>query len=150
MKRYFTIITLLLICFNAHAGLNKWVDADGKVHYSDTRPPGVTTQDVRNVAGKEQTNTTSGYSPKSIAEREAEYKKAKQAKKEASQEKAEQEAMNEAKKRNCAAARENLRTLEASPRVFTYDANGERTYLDDSARAQRMENAREAISSNCN
>ena len=89
MKRYFTIITLsLLISLNAHAALNKWVDADGKVHYSDTPPPDVTTETVRNIAGKDQADAPAAYSPKSVAEREAEMKKSKQAKDEAAQKQA--------------------------------------------------------------
>ncbi len=150
MRRYFTIIALLLICFDAHAGLNKWVDADGKVHYSDSPPPNVETEHVRSFIGKEQTDTPVKYSPKSIAERDAEYKKAKQEKEKAMQEKTQQDAGAEAKKRNCAAAQENLRTLESGSRVVTYDANGERVYLDDTARAQKLEEARTAISKSCN
>ncbi|MBU1424413.1 MAG: DUF4124 domain-containing protein [Gammaproteobacteria bacterium] len=150
MKRFISIISLVLICSNAHAGLNKWVDADGKVHYSDTPPPEVTTQSVRNIAGKEeQADAPASYSPKSVAEREAEYKKAKQEKTEAAQKKAKQDADAETRKSNCAAARENLRVLEAGSRIVTYDANGERTYLDDDARTQRLEDAQKAISTNC-
>lgn len=150
MKRYISIISLALICLNAHAGLNKWVDADGKVHYSDTPPPEVTTQSVRNIAGKEeQADAPASYSPKSVAEREAEYKKAKQEKTEAEQKKAQQDANAETKIKNCAAARENLRVLEAGTKIVTYDANGERTYLDDDARAQRLEEAQKVIDSNC-
>lgn len=150
MKPFFAIITLALISSNAHAGLNKWVDADGKVHYSDTPPPEVTTQTVRNIAGKGQTNAPASYSPKSVAEREAEMKKNKQSKDEAAQKKSQQDAEAETKKNNCASARENARSLEAGTRIMSYDANGERTYLEDDVRAQRLEEARKAISSNCN
>jgi hypothetical protein len=150
MRSYFTIITLALICLNAHAELNKWVDSDGKVHYSDTPPPDVTTQSVRNIAGKGATDAPASYSPKSIAEREAELKKAKQEKTEASNRKAQQEADAEAKRHNCAAARENARTLQEGTRIVSYDANGERVYMDDSTRAQRLEEANKAISTNCN
>ena len=150
MKSCFAIIALVLISFNAHAELKKWVDSDGVVHYSDTVPPGVTTTEtVRNVSGKDQANAPAGNSPKSLAEREAELRKAKQEKADASQKKAQQEAASENKKRNCEAARENARTLEDGSRIVTYDANGERTYLDDNARAQRLEEARKAVSANC-
>ena len=64
--------------------LNKWVDADGKVHYSDIVPPEVSTQTVRNIAGKGQENAPASFTPKSLAEREAELKKSKQEKEEAS------------------------------------------------------------------
>jgi len=150
MKRYFTIITLALITFNVHAELNKWVDADGKVHYSDTPPPEVTTQSVRNIAGKGSTEAPASYSPKSLAEREAEMKKSKQSKEEDSKKKAEENAQADAKRRNCEAARQNARSIEEGGRIYSYDEKGERKYLDDSARAQRLEEANKAISANCN
>jgi hypothetical protein len=150
MKHYFVIVVLSLLSLNANAALNKWVDADGKVHYSDTPPPEVSAQTVRNISGKGQADAPASQSPKSYAEREAEMKKSKQAKDEASQKQAQKDADAEAKKNNCAAARENARILEESPRLVTYDANGERSFIDDSTRAQRLEDARKTISSNCN
>lgn len=150
MKPYFVIIALSLIGLNAHAGLNKWVDAEGKVHYSDTPPPEVKTQTVPNISGKGQTEAPASYSPKSYAEREAEMKKSKLDKEETAQKKAQQDAQAEAKKRNCDAARQNARSLEEGGRIFTYDEKGERTYMEDGARAQRLDEARKAISTNCN
>jgi len=150
MKPYFVIIALSLIGLNAHAGLNKWVDAEGKVHYSDAPPPEVKTETVRNVSGKGQTEAPASYSPKSYSEREAEMKKSKLEKEEASKKTAQQEADAKAKQTNCEAARQNVRSLEAGGRIVTYDANGERTYMEDDARTQRLEEAREAASKYCN
>lgn len=149
MKRLLPLITLALIGLNAHAGLNKWVDAEGKVHYSDTPPPDVKTQSVRNIAGKGQTEAPASYTPKSIAEREADLRKSKLDKEEAAQKKAQQDAQTETKKQNCEAARQNARSLEEGGRMFSYDSKGERNYLDDDARAKRLEDARKAIASNC-
>jgi hypothetical protein len=150
MKPYFVIIALSLIGLNAHAGLNKWVDAEGKVHYSDSPPPEVKVQTVPNISGKGQTEAPASYSPKSYAEREAELKKSKLEKEETAQKKAQQDAQAETKKRNCDAARQNARSLEEGGRIFTYDEKGERTYMEDGARAQRLDEARKAISTNCN
>ena len=38
MKRCLPIF-LLLLSVNAHGALNKWVDAEGNIHYSDEPPP---------------------------------------------------------------------------------------------------------------
>jgi hypothetical protein len=149
MKRYFTIITLALISFNVHAGLSKWVDAEGKVHYSDTPPPEVTTLSVRNIAGKDQADAPASYTQKSVAEQEADLKKAKQQKTEAEQKKAQQEANAQAKKNNCTNARENVLTLKGNTGIVTYNAKGERTYMKDDARAQRLEEANKAVSTYC-
>ena len=150
MKLWSAIIALSLLGLNAHAGLNKWVDAEGKVHYSDAPPPEVKTETVRNVSGKGQTEAPASYSPKSYSEREAEMKKSKLEKEEASKKTAQQEADAKAKQTNCEAARQNVRSLEAGGRIVTYDANGERTYMEDDARTQRLEEAQGAVSKYCN
>ncbi len=152
MKPYFAIVMLLsLLSLNVHAAVHKWVDADGNVHYSDVRPDEDTqTQGVRNVTGKDQEGASPSYTPKNYAEREAEMKKAKQAKDEAAQRKAQQDAEAETKKSNCATARENVRTLEDNQYVTTYNENGERVIMNDATRAQRLEDARKAISTYCN
>lgn len=150
MKRSFALVSLILISFNGHAGLNKWVDAEGKVHYSDTPPPEVKTQSVRNISGKGQAEAPTSYSPKTIAEREADLKKAKLEKDDAAQKRAREDANAEIKKRNCEAARNNERAIEEGSRITSYDEKGERIYLDDDARAQRLEEARKAIAANCN
>ncbi len=150
MKPRLAFITLAIISLNAHAALHKWVDADGKVHYSDTVPPEVSTQTVRNISGKGQTDAPASYSPKSVAEREADMRKTKQEKEEAAKKKAQQDANAETKSRNCEAARQNVRALEEGARIVTYDANGERSFMEDDTRAQRLEEARKAVSANCN
>ncbi|MBU0622370.1 MAG: DUF4124 domain-containing protein [Gammaproteobacteria bacterium] len=150
MRLYFAIIVLSLTGLNAHAGLVKWVDAEGQVHYSDTAPPEATsTQTVRPMTGKGQTEAPASFSQKTVAEREAEMKKARNEKDEAAQNKAKQDAITETKQRNCISARDNMRTLEESTRIVTYDAKGERIYLDDAAREKRLEEARAAVNENC-
>jgi hypothetical protein len=151
MRFLISTVLLLSISLTAHAGIKKWVDADGNVHYSDSGPEDNTqTQSVRNIAGKDQANAPSGYTPKSPAEREAEMKKARKLKDEAAQKQAEQDTRSAAKKQNCEIARQNAKTLEESPRVIKYDANGERVVMEDDARAKNLEEARKAISENCN
>lgn len=150
MKSNLVLIVLAIISLSAHAALHKWVDANGEVHYSDTVPPEVSTQTVRDVTGKGKTDAPASYTPKSLAEREAELRKAKQEKEEAGKKKAQQDEAAEAKKRNCEAARQNVRYLEEGTRIVTYDANGERSYMEDDTRAQKLEEARKAVSANCN
>jgi hypothetical protein len=150
MKHFFAAAVLSSLALNAYAGLNKWVDADGKVHYSDTPPPEVTTEPVQDFSGKGQADGSPGYTPKSYIEREAEWKKARQEKADAAKKQAEKDQQAEARKSNCAAARENARVLEDSPRISTIDANGERAFMDDATRTQKLEETRKAISENCN
>jgi len=151
MKILLSTLFLLSFVFSVHAELIKWTDADGMVHYADTLPPDVKKSDtIRNNLGKGQAAAPAAFSSKNVTEREAEIKKTKTEKSEASEKQAQKEAESEAKKNNCFSAQQNLRAIEEGARMVTYDANGERTYLDDAAREQRMNDARKAISDNCN
>lgn len=150
MKHLFIFLVLIFSYTGANAASNKWVDANGNVVYSDTAPPDVKSTTVRSIAGKGQEGAPATYSTKSYAERDVELKKAKQEKTEAADKQAKETAANEEKRRNCSASRENVRALEEGGRIVTYGADGERTYLDDDARAQRLQQARSALSANCN
>ncbi|MEW5903286.1 MAG: DUF4124 domain-containing protein [Pseudomonadota bacterium] len=148
MRPLFTLLALSY-ALSAQAGLNKWVDENGKVHYSDTPPANVQTESVRSYTGKGQAEAPASYSSKSYAEREAELKKARNEKQEATAKSQQEAAAKAEKQRACTAARENLRTIESGTRLFTYDENGERRYVDDNEREQRLNSAREAAKANC-
>lgn len=144
--KYCLPIFLLFLSVNAYGALNKWVDADGKVHYSDEPPPA-------NV--KAQTliapSAASGVSAqKSVAEREAERKKALKTKDEAAQKATQEQEKELAKRRNCEGVKGNLRTLESNAPIATYNDKGERNIIDDSVRQQNIEDARKQINEYCN
>lgn len=153
----FLLILLMLSSANAFAAISKWVDAQGQVHYSDQPPPPeAKAETLRSASGNEGTAGTSGVTaasapaaPKTIAEREAELRKAQQAKKEAADKAAQKQAATDAVKANCATAQQNLRTLQEGMRMVEIDANGERSYIDDTQRQQRIEKAQQEISNLC-
>jgi hypothetical protein len=151
MKIVISIFIFGLFSFSSHAALIKWTDAAGVVHYSDTLPPDVKkTETIRSKLGKGQAGAPAAYSSKSVSEREAEIKKSKLEKSESSEKQAQKDAESEAKRNNCVAAQQNLRAMEEGSRIFTYDANGEKVFIDDATREQRMNDARKTISLNCN
>lgn len=53
MKRWFLLPLFALACSAVHADLYRWVDADGKVHYSD-QPPAA---DIKQVEKKKESAT---------------------------------------------------------------------------------------------
>lgn len=145
MKRCLPVL-LFLLSFNAHGTLNKWVDDEGKVHYSDQPPPpNVKAQIlIAPAAG-------SGTPPqKSIAERESERKKALKAKEEAAQKAAQQQESDLAKQKNCEGAKSNLRTLESNSQIATYNDKGERINMDYASRQRSLEEASKQVSTFCN
>ncbi len=145
MKRYLPIC-LLLLSFSAYGALTKWVDADGKVHYSDEPPPG----NVKTKTLATPRDPASGVpAQKTFVEREAEWKKAQKAREESSQKVTQQQEEATAKRKSCAGAKANLRAFENSPLIATYNDKGEITYMDDSTRRQNIEDARKQISIYC-
>ena len=144
-------IFLLLISINSHAALNKWIDADGKVHYSDTPPPDIKVKTLRSSATSETVAPGSGVAaPKTLADREAEWKKSQKAKEEDATKAAQAQEAASMKQKNCEISRNNLATLENSPAISTYNSKGERALMDDTARKQSTEEARKAVNSFCN
>jgi hypothetical protein len=150
MKIVISIFIFGLFSVSSHAALIKWTDKSGMVHYSDTLPPDVNkTEAIRSNLGKGQASAPAAFSSKSVSEREAEIKKSKLEKSEAGEKQAQKDAESETKRHNCIAAQQNLRAFEDGTRMFTYDANGEKVFLDDAAREQRMNDARKTVSLNC-
>jgi len=144
-------ICLFLISLSSHAALNKWVDADGKVHYSDTRPDDVKVKTLKSSTTPEAISPVSGVSAqKTYIERDAEWKKSQKSKEEAEQKAAQEKEAEITKQKNCESARSNLAALENSPSLVTYNSKGERAFMDDASRSQKTEEARKAVSTYCN
>jgi len=156
MKKILLIVSLVASA-NAFAALSKWVDADGKVHYSDQPPPAnVKAKTLRLPSEAPAPASASGVAaasapaaPKTAAEQEAELKKAQQARKAAAEKAAQEQAKVEADKANCAAAQQNLRTLQDGARILEINAKGESSYVSDEQRQQRLEKARQDIGTYC-
>lgn len=149
MKTLLTFFFLAMFTLHANAELKKWVDENGVVHYSDTPPAGVKVDSVRSVTGKDTAPPPAGDKPRSYIEREVELKKSRQEKQSASDKLAKEKAVQEERQQNCVNAQGNLRTLESGGRITTYDASGERVFLDDAAREKRIQEERAAVQKLC-
>ncbi len=140
MKRCLPIF-LLLLCASAHGALNKWVDDEGKVHYSDQPPPA----NVKAQTLVPPPAIKGESAEKTIAEREAERKKAQKAK----EEEAQQQENALAKQKNCEGAKGNLRVLKSNSPISTYNEKGESINMDDATRQKKIEEALKQISTYC-
>lgn len=148
MKK-FLLIFLMLVSANAFAELSKWVDEHGKVHYSDQLPPPNVKVKTLRVTSNAEAPASAAAAPKTIAEQEVELKKAQRVRKEAAEKAAKEQEKIEADKTNCANAQQNLRALQGGVRMVEVDAKGERYYLDDEQRRQRIEKAQENVKTYC-
>jgi len=169
---------LLLGCLThadfAAAQMYQWRDTNGRVVFSDTPPPPGTPPGNIIKAPKGRTapppapaaaaagadgpakdaaapGGTAPTGPKSVAERDAEYKKRQADAAEKS--KKDQEATAEAQRREgiCRGLRNSLASLEGGQRVRKVDDKGEPYFVDDAERAKDISRLRQELTaSKCN
>lgn len=143
----------------------KWRDKNGLTQYSDLPPPaGTPAKDILQrpaspperspAAAPVAASTASAASAAPLAaprasdpELEARRKKAEQ---EVLDRKKAEEARNAAiRAENCTRAREQMRSFDSGVRISRTRPDGQREYLDDSARAAEQARTQQAIASEC-
>ena len=145
------LVLMVVLSGSVYAGPSKWVDERGEVHYSD-HPPNNRTH-VEQLHFPDQPSAPPADNPyerKSTAEMEADFQRAKAARDKDAQKEAQVRAAAAAKQANCIAARNNLKVMEQSRRLYELDGNGERVYLDDNQRQRQLDAAQQAVSQYCN
>jgi hypothetical protein len=146
----FLLILLMLASTNTFAAVSKWVDAQGRVHYSDQPPPPATqSETLRSSSSTQDSASSSVDETKTTAEKETDLKKTNAEKQAADDKAAQKKAAEDALKANCATAQANLRTLQSGERIKEVDAKGERSYIDDAQRQQRIAKVQQEISNSC-
>ena len=146
----FLLILSILASANALAGVNKWVDDQGQVHYSDQAPPTNTKTQSLGPETEDADSAGSGApETKTLAEREMDLKKEKAEKKAEADKSAQNKAREDAMKVNCKTAQDNLRTLQSGIRIVDIQPNGERAFIDDAQKQQRIDKAQQDIGAYC-
>lgn len=139
MKRLLGI-ALTGFAFSASAAaVHKWVDENGKVHYSDQPPPGKTNSQKTDIPVRPALPAPPS---KSLADKEMEFRKRRMEAEETriKQEKAEMEARS--RQQNCDLALGRLNALQAGGRIVRFNAQGEREFLGDDERPREIAAAR--------
>ncbi len=150
MIRRTALALALLVALPAAGQIYGWKDREGRTYYSDQPPPAGATRILQTPrqppaeplveptaapdAGQEGPDRASH--PRTLAERELEFRQRRAAAAEA-QAKADEEAAHAAEReRFCQEARNQLGALASGQRITRFNAAGEREYLDDVARVQ--------------
>jgi Domain of unknown function (DUF4124) len=143
---------LLLIAMPVHAQqLYKWVDSNGRVQYSDRKPPDATkqVQEVRSTVSSvgSQGAVAGGKSP---TELEKDFQKRRQEQTEAQQKQQQAATEQKQKSESCDAARRNLAALQSGQRMARFDKNGERVFMTDAEAASALERSQQQVKTYCN
>lgn len=141
-----SVLILLLLTMNAYAGVYKWTDAQGRVHYSDTPPPRQETQRVRT----DRTNAAEAAAARrsladKLSESDLRRKKAQEDEDKRKSEAEKQRAMAE----RCVKAREQLTLLQQTARISRVDSQGQRYIMGDAERAAAIQEAQKRADEYC-
>jgi hypothetical protein len=153
--------TLLLLAFTAAAAVTGTVQAqikcwneDGKRVCGDAPPPGAKVTTMRGAASGPAEPAPAAKDakkgPLTPAEQEQEYRKKQAEAQKAAEKQAAENKNAEAKRYNCAQAREALVTYESGQRIMRVRPDGERYFLDDAQIAQELAKSRQLVRENCN
>ncbi len=153
----FASIATTGICY---AETFQWKDGNGQTVISDTPPP-TSAKGRRSIGGTKPAVVSEATAdkpaevpkaddtPKSIADKDLEFKKRRQEAKEKAEKQAKAQAAESEKRANCETAQRNLTTLESNRPVTVYDKNGEVKLMDTTERDQEMERARQFMAESC-
>ena len=154
MKRLAWVLCGLLAANLASAQtIYRWVDAEGRVHYTDERPPGqVATEEVALRPPPSRADVEAAQLRLDRLRADVNARREAQAsdreRQDAEREVAEAEAAFRLSQ--CHIARDNLYNLEESGApVYSLNANGEREYYDDERRAREIVEMRAAMARFC-
>lgn len=153
MRQLLTIVSILALATSAQAGVTKWVDADGKVHYSDQPPPA--TAKSQKILDLKTSPTLPVAAPdskdgeKNLAEKDLESRKRRVQGEETAAKQAKEQEEAKSRKANCDQARNQLQALQGGQRVSKFNDKGERIFLEDSDRVKAIEEAKKSADSWC-
>lgn len=144
----FVFVVLVLTTSNAFAGLTKWTDEQGRIHYSDGAPP-VRAQAVTTLPNASPLAPAVSPSPAPVVSKAAQ-PDATATRKAAADKAAQEVALKEQNRVNCAGAKQNLANLADGMRISSIDPNtGERSFMSDEQRQQNIAQAQQQISQYC-
>jgi hypothetical protein len=136
---------MLLAAGPATAALYKWVDAGGRVSYSDQPPPANVKSEIVNAPAP----PVNADAVRNLANQEAELKK-RQAQRADDQKKAEKARVDQvARQEACTEARGQIKMYQSDVLVQRVNAKGEPVFMDDSMKKKERERLEARVREKC-
>ena len=144
--RHLVLVLLVALCAApAGAQVYRWVDKDGKVHYSDKKPKDAAAQEL---AIQSQASDPAA-AEKAMAELKAQNEGLDEADAQRKQDAARQAQAKQQREAQCKAAQSEVQLLASVNRYFTVDHKGDRVYDSDAQLAARRAAARARAAQLC-
>ncbi len=157
MKKLLVLAAALAFASGASAQLYKWKDANGRIRYGDTPPPGADAKQIRGASSYATPAAPDAGAKNDKGEKEEKpltpeqaFEKRQKERADAEQKAAKERADAEQKRTNCDLAQAQLRTLQSGQRISTTNAAGERVFLDEGQIAAETARAQKSVADWCN
>lgn len=141
-------VLVLILAQLSVAGVYKWVDKDGKVHFGD-QPPTEAKQKSEFKAANKPPAVSAPATPVNLSEQDAEFRKRQIEKSEKEKKGAEAERLKGEKEERCRKMKSAVDEMASGYRMYDYDKSGQRYYLDDSQRAKALDEAKSNYNKEC-
>ena len=141
------IIFLLFWSTSAFSAIYKWIDADGKVHYSDKKISRAPASELKPASQANQEDIAQAQEKTNRLKQQLDH--AKEVKVQEEQKQKEDEVKLAEKKRKCLNVMDGLEHLKSTPRLYYKDEKGEKVYYDDKLKKEVNERYRQAYDENC-
>ncbi|MDH5472741.1 MAG: DUF4124 domain-containing protein [Gammaproteobacteria bacterium] len=149
VKPLFIIALIALFPVTAYTSVYKWIDEDGKVHYSQSKPGNNIEVERLRIKGAKPDYATSDAKPEDEMKNKPsdDTKKAEQPVAQPAQE--ENKLSPKEAKAACQSARTKLAQLQSSGQVRQRDAKGNISYLSDEQKQAEIAKAQKIIKKLC-
>ena len=141
-------VMALILAQTSLAGVYKWVDKDGNVHFGDQPPVEAKQKSEIKATGKAPA-VSAPVAPANLSEKDAEFRKRQIEKSEKEKKGAEAEKLKIEKEERCRKMKTSADEMSSGYRIYDYDKSGQRYYLDDSQRAKAVEDAKNNYNKEC-
>lgn len=138
----------LALALPTAAQVYKWIDKDGKVHYSDKKPRDPKAKDVKDM-NIQSAPTDPAAVERDLAELQERGKVTDENLRVQAQVKEQTAAEKAAQEKRCDQAQERLAVLEAVQRMVVVDKDGKQTYKSDGETNAEREKARAQVAELC-
>ncbi|VAW61166.1 hypothetical protein MNBD_GAMMA08-3156 [hydrothermal vent metagenome] len=149
LKHIILFASLALMSSMSFAGIYKWVDDEGNVHYGQQRPKDASSQKM-NVPQHAPRDTSSYKRPgQKDANAKTNNAQANGSAKKEPEKKKETKAEKKRRLAACAQTREKLTRMESIGRIRVVDKDGNTTYMSQKQKEERMAKDRKSLAKHC-
>ena len=144
------VLTFVITQANAKQKFYKWTDADGNVHYSESKPENKSVEEIKVNTLQPKVTPKETQEDEPVAGENTEGKTEEQIEAERINAESKAKIQKLQNELNCKNAKKNLETLTSTIRVSKTDPNtGERIRLDDNQRANLLAEAKKTVKDLC-